>query len=171
MPIKRVSKKLNDEMFFVTMTIRNWYKILNEKRWGILSESIEYCQKNKGLKIYSYVFMLNHIHMIIRAPDVSGFIRDFKSFAAKKTLTDVKKENTKMIKKFQCDDKTFELWKKGNYPEIIETDWFLNQKINYIHYNPVKKGYVQYPEEWKWSSANFFENEEKGPIIIEPLEI
>ncbi len=156
-------------MFFVTMTVRNWYEILNEKRWGILSESIKYCQKNKGLKIYSYVFMLNHIHMIIRAPDVSGFIRDFKSYTGKKLLKNIRETDPELLKHFLCNNNEYEFWKRGNYPEIIDTDWFLNQKIDYTHYNPVEKGYVKYPEEWKWSSANYFENKIEGAVKIEPL--
>lgn len=169
MPIKRVSKKLNDVMHFVTMTVRNWHKVFNEKEWKILADSLDYCQKNKGLKIYAYVLMFNHMHMIIQAPDVSGTIRDFKSHTAKKLLKDIKENNPELLKHFLRKNDEYEFWKRGNYPEIIETDWFLNQKIDYIHYNPVEKGYVKYPEEWKWSSANYFENGIDGPIKIEPL--
>ena len=169
MPIKRVSKELNNEMYFVTITVHNWYEIFNEKRWKILANSLEYCQKNKGLRIYTYVFMLNHIHMIIRAPDVSSVIRDFKSHTGKKLLKDIRVNNPELLKHFLCKNNEYEFWKRGNYPEIIETDWFLNQKIDYIHYNPVEKKYVKYPEEWKWSSANFFENMTEGSVKIKPL--
>ena len=79
MPTARISSELNSGIYFLTPTIWNWYYIFDRHdRWQILADSLIYCQKNKGLKIYSYVFMLNHLHLIVGSKDVAGFVRDFK---------------------------------------------------------------------------------------------
>ena len=79
MPSKQIDKDLNDQIYFLTFTVNHWYYIFDRyNRWDIIEDSLNYCIKKKGLKIYGYVFMLNHIHLIVEAPDVSGFVRDFK---------------------------------------------------------------------------------------------
>jgi len=92
MPSKTVPKELNDKMYFVTLTVRHWYYIFDRyDRWEILQSSLEFCQKNKRLKIYAYVFMLNHIHLIIESLDVSGFLRDFKKYTATELMKNLQK--------------------------------------------------------------------------------
>lgn len=46
------------------------------------------------------------------------------------------------------------IWKETNFPELVETEDFLEQKVLYIHYNPIRKQYVLEPQHWFWSSAN-----------------
>jgi len=130
------------------MTIEKWYYIFDRyDRWDILAESLKYCQKNKGLKIFAYVFMLNHIHMIIQSDNVAGFLRDFKTFTSKKFRDNLNKTEPKVLKLF-IDKKTekYSFWQKSNKPKIMETEKFFLQKMNYILNNPVKKGYVERPE-------------------------
>ena len=58
------------------------------------------------------------------------------------------------MKLFEELDGTFHLWEKTNYPKHMETEAFMEQKIEYIHQNPVAKQYVHFPEDWRWSSAS-----------------
>ncbi len=155
MPIARVHHDAKCGCYFITPTIRNWYYIFDRyERWRILADSLKYCQANKGLEIFAYVFMLNHIHMIIRCPDVSGFLRDFKKFTSKQFRANLAEHEPKVLKLFYDEEHGYRFWKEDNQPKAIETDSFFLQKIDYIHNNPVKKGYVDQPEYWKWSSAN-----------------
>ena len=171
MPSVRVNKELNDQVYFVTMTIRHWYHLFDRyDRWEILTDSLIHCQEHKGLKIYAYIFMLNHIHLIIQAPDVSGVIRDFKSYTAKALLKNIKETELDILNLFCFPDGHYELWQKTNMPELIETEQFLEQKFNYIHYNPVEKQYVAQPEHWLWSSAGYYATGEQGRIKIDYLE-
>ena len=154
MPISQINKNLNQATYFITPTIKNWYYIFDRhNRFEIISDSLKFCQKHKGLKIYSYVFMLNHLHLIIKSPDVLGFIRDFKKFTSKKLLQNIRKFEPNVLDLFQSDNGS-EFWTKDNQPKIIENEKFAYQKANYIHNNPVVKDYVSRPEYWKWSSAN-----------------
>ncbi|MBU0577030.1 transposase [Patescibacteria group bacterium] len=172
MPTLRVNKEFNDQTYFITMTVNYWAKIFDRhNRWNILANSLIYCQGNMGLKIYAYVFMLNHLHLIIQSPDVSGFIRRFKSYTARELLKNIRETEPEILDLFKFQDGHFEFWRKSNKPQLIVTDHFFEQKLNYIHNNPVKKKYVEYPEEWKWSSASWYENGKQGGIQIDSMEI
>jgi hypothetical protein len=50
-------------------------------------------------------------------------------------------------------DRVFQLWQEGSHPKIIESESILRQKLEYIHQNPVKRGYVSDPTHWRYSSA------------------
>ena len=154
MPSLRVSRDLKDEIYFVTLTVSNWYYFFDKfNRFKILEESFVYCQKNKGLKIYAFVFMLNHLHFIGSAPDLGAVLRDMKKFLSKEFKKNIELNEPSKIKKFIKNGK-FIFWMPTNCPKIIETEYFFSQKMDYIHNNPVAKGYVESPDEWMWSSAS-----------------
>jgi len=170
MPSVRINKELNDQMYFLTITVKRWYYILDRyNRWGILADCLRFMIENRQLKIYGYVFMINHIHMIVQSPDVSGFVRDFKQFTTKEIKKNLKKTEPKAVELFENNGK-FELWKKTNMPELIESEKFFLQKLSYIHSNPVKREYVREARDWMWSSAIDYESDEKGmlPVSIGP---
>ena len=155
MPSIRVPKNNSSGTYFITITVKNWYYVLDRyHRWNILAKSLQWFQKNKELKIYAFVFMINHLHIIIRSKDVIEFIRDFKKFTAREILGNIKKNEPRALKLFEKKSGIFEFWSKTNMPEFIGSEKFLNQKIKYIQDNPVKRIYVQKPEDWYWSSAN-----------------
>ncbi|MBU6339217.1 MAG: hypothetical protein KGQ36_04500 [Rickettsiales bacterium] len=99
--------------------------------------------------------MLNHLHLIVRSPDIAGFIRDFKTYTSKRLIENIRKYEPNVLEIFKTDCEGYQFWKKDNQPKIIESTRFFEQKMNYIHNNPVAKGYVDRAEFWKWSSANF----------------
>ncbi len=155
MPSVRISKKFNSEIYFLTLSVKNLYYLFDRQyRWNILAESLKYCQKTKNLKIFGFVFMLNHIHLIVQSPDVAGFIRDFKKFTAKKIHKNIENTEPAVLKLFMNEDGSCEFWAKTNMPKIIESVDFFENKLDYVHNNPVKKNYVIRPEYWYWSSAN-----------------
>jgi putative transposase len=140
MPSIRVSLQFNQEMHFATLTIKDWQHILAKyKRWDILANSLQYCQKHKHLKIYAYVFMTNHIHLIIKSLDVSGFLRDFKKHTAYELMKNIKINEPELVRFFKNNDH-YSIWEKTNMPKMIESEDFFLQKKNYIEENPVRKG-------------------------------
>ncbi len=164
MPKNRINQNCPNNFYFLTPTIHNWYYIFDRhNRFQILADSLKFCQQTKGLKIYAYVFMLNHLHLIIQSPDAIGFIRDFKKFTSKKLLENIKNFEPRTLDLFK-DENGYKFWKDDNQPRIIENEKFALQKINYIHNNPVVKGYVTRPQYWKWSSANV-----ESEILVERI--
>ncbi len=155
MPSVRIDKNLQSEIYFLTFTVKNWYYIFDRKnRFQILSDSIQYCQKHKGLKVFCYVFMLNHLHLIATSPDMIGFVRDFKYHVSREMQKNIIATEPSVLKLFFIRNGKYEFWEKTNMPQLVETIPFLELKINYIHENPVRKQYVDSPSHWVWSSAN-----------------
>lgn len=83
MPSIRISHELKDQIYFFTCTVKKWYYLFDRHdRFQILEDSFVFCQKHKGLKVYAYVFMLNHLHCIASAPDLGRVIHDMKAYLA-----------------------------------------------------------------------------------------
>ena len=154
MPSIRINKLFNEEMYYLTFTIKRWYYLFDRhNRWDILLKSLEYCQKNKGLRIYNWVFMLNHIHLIVKSDDMIGFVRDFKTYTSKKLKKNILATEPNILKLFEEDGK-YQFWQKTNMPKLIAKEEFYITKANYIEQNPVRKSYVQESEDWVYTSAN-----------------
>ena len=161
----RISRENASAAHFVTLTTGNWHYVFDRHdRWRILADSLAFLQHNRGLRLYAYVFMLNHLHMIIRAPDTAACLRDFKRHTAHEIRRNMEAKERGLLKLFTDETGAFRFWKSGNQPKIIETESFFLQKINYIHFNPVRKGYVPHPECWLWSSAC-----PQSPLKTEPV--
>ena len=151
----RISWNNKSALYFVTPTVVSWYYIFDRHdRWQILADSFQYLQKTRGLEIHAYVFMLNHVHLIIQAPNVAAVMRDFKPHTTRQIKSSLTASEPQMLDLFTRADGTFKFWKSDNGPKMIAPEKFYLQKLNYIHNNPVHKGYVEQPEYWKWSSAN-----------------
>jgi len=166
MPSVKISQELNSRIYFLTFTVKNWYYVFDRhNRFQILGDSIRYCQKNKDLKIYAYVFMLNHIYLIVSSSDMIAFVRDFKKFTSKEIQKNIIATEPNILKLFQVGENKYEFWQKTNMPKLIESKKYFLQKIIYIHNNPVRKQYVVDPSYWYWSSAN-----PDGEIMIESID-
>lgn len=155
MPTNRVAAQLNSGTYYLTLTVRRWYYLFDRyPRWEILADSIRYCQQHKSLELNGYVFMLNHIHLIVTSPDIAGFLRDFKRHTSAKLRENLQATEPSVLKLFLDDEGTYALWQGDNDPKKWKLQKFYRQKLNYIHENPVRKAYVASPEHWLWSSAN-----------------
>jgi REP element-mobilizing transposase RayT len=119
-----------------------------------LADCIKFFQENKGLIVFGYVFMPNHIHIIFQSSDAVEFVRDFKKWTSRAIKQDMVENEPRALELFIDEAGEYQFWKDTNAPKIIETENFGLQKLQYIHNNPVVKGYVLRPECWKWSSAN-----------------
>ena len=154
--------KITDETqpYFITCTVLHWIPVFTRPDTiSIITDSIHYLQ-NHGLKLHAYVFLENHIHLIIQSKQLSNDIARFKSYTAHQLLHYLKQQNVKTIldqlsfyKKAHKHDRDYQFWQEGCHPELIQDEIMMRQKIEYIHYNPVKRGYVDEPEHWRYSSA------------------
>lgn len=157
--------KNQEGLYFLTFQIVGWVDIFTRKIYrDIAIESFKYCQANKGLEIFAYVIMSNHIHLLARSlnSDLSGFIRDYKSFTSKafseclEYKNESRRDWLKLVFEYHGKYKnkqTLQVWTHENHAEHIFSQKFIEQKIEYIHNNPVKAGIVQNPEDYLYSSA------------------
>jgi len=114
----------------------------------------------EGLQVYAYVVLENHLHMVAQSPKLDKDLARLKSFTAKEIIRYLDENNVKVIleqlafyKKAHKDDRAYQFWQEGVHPEWIQDESMMRQKVEYIHYNPVKRGYVDKAEHWRYSSA------------------
>ncbi|GCC53492.1 transposase [Chryseotalea sanaruensis] len=159
--------------YFITCTVNQWVDVFTRRTYiDILLASIRHCQQHKGLKVYAWVVMTNHIHMIISSDKekLSDIIRDFKKFTSSRIVAAIK-ENMKESRKswllwlLKKEDKVI-FWQEGYHGEEIRTQSFFDTKITYIHMNPVRAGIVEKEEEYMYSSCGDYYGTRKGLLEL-----
>ena len=155
------------DLYFITTTTVGWVDIFTRARYRHhVVDSLIYCQQNKGLVIHAWCIMSNHLHMIAsvnRHQLISDIMRDFKKFTSKTICEDLRNdvESRKewMLNLFEYAGKShrkqheFKLWKDNYYNIILESNFMIDQKLNYIHENPVRAEIVDEPHHYIFSSA------------------
>ena len=150
----------------------------------ILLDSIRFCQLNQGLLLHAWVLMTNHLHMICSfkpGNDAGLILKNMKSFTAMKLLDAIiknPKESRKesMLNIFETAGKKssiyfrFKFWEHENNPVMLDSELLFNQKLNYLHWNPVTAGFVSEPWHWRYSSAIDYFTKEKGLLDLVVLE-
>jgi len=147
---------------FITSTIVDWLPVFTTPACcDILAGSLAFCQREKGLKLYAWVIMENHIHAVVHADDLSRVMADLKKFTAGKLLDQLASERRTWLLDLLAAGKaehktrsTWQLWQEGYHPQAIYSDQTMQQKIEYIHANPVRRGWVASAEHWRYSSAH-----------------
>jgi REP element-mobilizing transposase RayT len=159
---------------FITCTILHWIPIFTRtESTDIIFNSLKFLQKSDNLKITAYVILENHLHMIASSDDISKTMTKFKSYTAKELINLLQKSNAKTIldqlafyKKAHKTQTTYQVWQEGIQPKLILDDKMMIARINYIHNNPIKRGYVEESKHWRYSSARDYEGIE-GLIDVE----
>ena len=159
---------------FLTCTILHWIPIFTRvETTQIIFDSLKYLQTTDNMKIYAYIILENHLHLIASSDDIGKSMQKFKAHTAKEILKLLQKQNVKMIldqlafyKKAHKTETTYQLWQEGFQPKLIQGDKMMIDRINYIHHNPVKRGYVDKAKYWRYSSARDYEGIE-GLIEVE----
>ena len=168
----------DEQLYFITFTVQKWIPVFtSEKYFEILMEKFRYSQREKDLKIYSYVILDNHFHSIVSGNNLRHTIASVKSFTAK-TVIDLLKTDNKdwllnQLQYYKLKHKTksdHQLWQEGFHPQVIYSDEVFRQKAEYIHYNPVRRGLVTEPEHWRYSSAATYTLGVKGELEIDMLQ-
>jgi REP element-mobilizing transposase RayT len=166
---------------FLTFTVTDWVDIFTRKCYrDIVIDSMKYCQKQKGLVLFGYVIMSNHIHLTAQSADVhlSDLIRDMKKFIAKEILAAIVNEPESrqdwMLKRFEFAaqgtnaNEFYKFWQSGNHPEEIFSEKFFWIKLNYIHLNVVRAGIVKNASDYIYCSASNYTTN-NGIIDVELL--
>ena len=157
-----------ESVYFVSFATVNWIDVFTRPLYkDILVESFNYCIENKGLIIYAWVIMSNHVHLVIetRQEPLENILRDLKKFTSKQIISAIEEnpqESRKgwMLWMFQragqrnSNNSTYQFWQQHNQPiEVSAISYRIDSAIDYIHENPVKAGFVDKPENYPYSSA------------------
>ena len=169
------------QTYFITCTIVHWIDLFSRCEYKqIITDSLNYCIRSKGLRVNGWVLMSNHLHFIGRCEQpnrMSDFLRDFKKFTSKKLVKEIQEipESRRewLLDKFGFEAlrsrraENYKIWKDDNHA-IDMSDIDIFEKLSYIHDNPVRAGIVEYQEEYLFSSARDYAGR-KGLVELEMI--
>ncbi|MDP1799175.1 MAG: transposase [Planctomycetaceae bacterium] len=158
---------------FVTCTVVGWLPVfMRPEVVEILLDSLRFLQGERGLQLFGYVIMENHLHLIAKADDLAERIGQFKSFTARNIIDLLmRKAETGLLnelrfqKRNHKSDHEFQFWEEGSHPQQIDSDEMMLQKLEYIHQNPLRRGYIDEPTHWRYSSARNYARQ-KGLLDV-----
>lgn len=166
--MSRKYKIKDPDKLYHAFTVIHWLDVFIRPEYrDLFLANVKYCQDNKGLEVYAYCIMSSHIHMIIsssgKAP-IEGIIRDLKKYTAVKLIEAIEQNQQESRKslllwlferagKKNNNNTRFQFWVQDNHPVELSTNHMQDQRLHYIHQNPVEAGIVLNPEDYLYSSA------------------
>jgi putative transposase len=169
-----------DKLHFITFATVQWIDVFTRSEYcDIVVDSLNYCIAEKGLVVYGWCLMSNHIHLLARSSkdDLSGVMRDLKKFTSKKIFSAIEKNPEESRKNWMMwifkstgeankNNEKIQFWQQTLHAIEVWSGNVIQQKLDYIHQNPVKARIVTTAESYYWSSAIDYSGG-KGVVKIE----
>ena len=172
-------------IYFVTFAVVFWLDVFVRERYkSLLVQSLNYCVEKKGLRAHAWCLMTSHVHLIISAAEpekvnLSAILRDLKKFTAAQIIREIEigieSRHAWLLDKFRfaagknSRNTTYQFWQQDNHAEELISNAFTQQKLDYIHANPVVEGWVEEASHYRYSSARDYSGG-KGLVPISFLE-
>ena len=169
---------------FVTCTVVGWVDVFSREACKeIVMKSLAYCQQQKGMKLYAYVIMSNQLHLIISSDTnaISDIMRDFKKYTSKQILDAIIANNQESRREWMLNmfgfsgsnnsaNKEYQFWQHEFHPILLDTNGKQQQRLLYLHQNPVRADIVCQPQDYKYSSAvDYYTELKDGLLCVEFL--
>jgi putative transposase len=147
---------LPDAIVFVTCVTKNRYPYLKSRKdVNLFLMTLAKVNEIKPIKLLAYVILPDHFHWLMKVDDSSG------NFS--KIMHSVKRNFTQNYKRAHNIQISISIWQRGFWDHVIRDENDLERHFDYIHWNPVKHGYIVKPEEWPystygdWVSSGYYE--------------
>ncbi|MBA3828810.1 MAG: transposase [Taibaiella sp.] len=147
---------------FFTATILEWKHALAEAEGKqIITDSLSFLVNDGRAYVNAFVIMDNHIHLIwhIREPHNREVVqRDFLRYTASEIIKRIRQLAPERLNEYRVNaaDRKYQIWERNALSIALWSEEVLLQKINYLHQNPVRKGFCERPEDYKYSSAGYY---------------
>jgi len=160
----------NNSWYFVTFSVVEWVDVFTRNEYRkIVVDSIKYCIENKGLIVFSWVIMTNHVHLLVSVNadsnnTLSDIMRDLKKFTSMHLIKVIRENGRESRREWMLEiflragkrninNTNFQFWQQDNHPIAVKDAEQLSRAIAYIHDNPVKQGFATEASAFPWSSA------------------
>lgn len=148
-------------LYFMTCTVVGWLPLFTRpEAVQILFDSWRFLQQHRNFRLYGYVVLENHLHLLASAPELAAAMKSFKMYTARQLVDLLEKHSAQvLLRQLQAlklrhkHHSDYQIWQEGSHPKQVFTDAMMRQKLEYSHNNPVKRGYVDDPLHWRYSSA------------------
>ncbi|WP_293303066.1 transposase [Pedobacter sp. UBA4863] len=166
---------------FITFAVVNWIDVFTRESYKeIFVDSLKFCVGEKGLNLHAWVVMGNHVHLIASAKEGLGLadiIRDLKKYTSKMIISGIENNQQEsrrdwMLWMFKragarnSNNKVYQFWQQDNHPIELSTNNMIDQRLNYVHENPVRAGLVTEAQYYKYSSATDYYEERRGLVPV-----
>ncbi len=157
-------------LYFISFATVYWIDVfVRDIYFAVITDSLEFCRKNKGMELFAYCILPSHVHLIFRDRnnDPGKLIKELKTYTSKK-MQEIISENMQESRREwilwmmeraglkNSNVKSKQFWQQSNHPIELWGSKAIQQKLEYIHNNPVEAGFVTEPHHWKYSSAANF---------------
>ena len=148
---------------FFTATILEWKQLLLQDKYkNEIIESLRFLVEQKRIQLFAFVLMNNHIHLIwqpLPSQTPQSIQHSFLKHTAQRIKFDLQKTSSSFLEEFKVNakDRVYQFWERNSLSVELRSSKVFNQKLEYIHWNPVKAGICKFPEEYYYSSARFYE--------------
>jgi len=164
-----------DKPHFMTCTVLEWLPVFTRPETAqIVLDCWRYQREHEGLRLYGYVILENHLHFIAQAKNLNKCVNSFKSYTARQIIDHLQAQRVERLlthlrffKTAHKTDREYQFWQEGVHAEMVFSEAMMREKLDYIHNNPVQRGYVNLPEHWRYSSASNYAGL-TGLIDIDP---
>lgn len=159
---------------FFTATILEWKHLLKPDKYKeVILGSLKFMVEKKRVKVYGFVIMPNHIHLLWKTeePNLREEVqRDFLRYTAQQIKFDLLDHHPIVLEKFQVGpkDRKYQIWERNPLSVYCSSLEVTEQKLNYIHNNPIQEKWrlANLPENYYYSSAYFyFENKDNFDFL------
>ena len=168
---------------FITFTVVGWIDVFSREIYKEkLLDSLRFCIEEKGMVVYAWIIMTNHVHLIVSAKNnkIADIVRDIKKFTSRQIIDLISQNPHESRKEWMLNifsftgksnnnNKNYQFWKQDYHPVELNTKVKFTQRLLYLHENPVRSGLVWEPWHYKYSSAIDYYTNEKGLLKIELL--
>lgn len=147
--------------YFLTCTAVAWLPVFAHP-WAaeIVIDSWRFLQRERDVRLFGFVILENHLHWIAAAEGLPEQLARFKSYTARRIVDELARrgfstllDELRYYKLRHKIDQAYQLWQEGSHPQQMENAEMMLQKLEYVHNNPLRRGYVDDPVHWRWSSA------------------
>lgn len=157
-----------EKTYYVTFAVINWIDVFTRREYiEILLSSLQFCQKEKGLEIYAWCIMSSHVHFILGTEGknkLEDIVRDFKKYSSVQICRAIESNPVESRREWllwmfkRAAAKTnkhvkYCFWQNEYHPIELSDNNMMDQKLEYIHMNPVVAGLVEEPWHYTYSSA------------------
>jgi REP element-mobilizing transposase RayT len=153
------------KLYFFTATIKDWIPLFEKREFKqIILDSLGFLTSKSLIRVYAFVIMPNHIHVIWEMVEMNGKESphaSFLKFAGHEFLKKLRKGNPELLENFAVNEanKSYSFWQRDSLPIELFSPMVIYQKLGYIHQNPCRGKWMlaDNPLEYPFSSYEFYE--------------
>ena len=146
---------------YFTANILEWKHLLKPNKFkDIIISSLDYLVQERRIKLFGFVIMTNHIHLVWQVQQgyhPKDVQLSFMKFTAQMIIKELRNNHPKVLEKFliKASDRKYQIWERNPLSISLWNQNVFKQKMDYIHNNPVAAGLCQFASDYHYSSASF----------------